>query len=57
MAWFRGKLAMILMVFQAVFLVLFGVLVEYDPAADARTESHHEEHGFKNSIDLYYSRK
>ncbi len=36
MAWFRGKLAMFLLIFQAVFLVLFGVLVKYDPGADAR---------------------
>ncbi|XP_072049051.1 ammonium transporter Rh type B-like [Amphiura filiformis] len=55
MAWYRGKLAMFLLIFQAIFLVLFGVLVEYDPAADARTEHIEEEHGYQNPVDFYYA--
>ncbi|XP_022107423.1 ammonium transporter Rh type B-like isoform X2 [Acanthaster planci] len=61
MAWTRGKLTLLLLVLQVVFLVLFGVLVEYDPSADARKKSggHGEAEGenlagFSNQVDLYY---
>ena len=47
---------MFLLIFQAIFLVLFGVLVEYDSSADARTENEGEA-GFNNSVDLYYASK
>ncbi|XP_038065645.1 ammonium transporter Rh type B-like isoform X2 [Patiria miniata] len=64
MAWTRGKLTVLLLAFQLVFLVLFGVLAEYDPSADANPKKSHdnttEEHGdgdlagFANQVDLYY---
>ncbi|XP_022107420.1 ammonium transporter Rh type B-like [Acanthaster planci] len=56
MAWTREKLTLLLLVLQVVFLVLFGVLVEYDPSADARKKSGGGENlaGFGNQVDLYY---
>ncbi|XP_071806133.1 ammonium transporter Rh type B-A-like isoform X1 [Asterias amurensis] len=65
MAWTRGKLTVVLLAFQLVFLVLFGLFVEYHPTADARTKKGGETEGghgegeanlagFTNPIDLYY---
>ena len=62
-------MTVVILAFQLVFLVLFGVFVEYHPTADARTKKGDEtegEHGgegganlagFTNPVDLYYPSK
>lgn len=34
--WFRGKLTLVLLLFQVIFIVLFALFVEYDPLANAQ---------------------
>ena len=36
--WKRGKFSVVMMLFQIVFVVLFAVMVKYDPSADAKKQ-------------------
>ncbi|XP_006824549.1 ammonium transporter Rh type B-like [Saccoglossus kowalevskii] len=56
----RGKLTLVLVIFQIIFLVLFGIFVEYGEDSDAKAEQNNLEHGnggadaMDNRLGYYY---
>ncbi len=63
MLWKRGKFGLVLLFFQIVFLVLFGIFAEYDDSANAKAEINSKDHDKGgadpdgNDVNKYYASK
>ena len=61
MGWRRGKFSLVLVALQIVFIILFAVLVEYSPGANAKPgkNAHNSDADYPGNSELnhYYSSK
>ncbi len=57
MRWMGAKFGITCLAFQAAFIVLFGVFVEYDASADASDEANQKDQKSLNEVSFYYPSK
>ena len=60
MNWKGGKFGLVCLVFQVIFIALFGIFVEYDESANASHTTNHKDHDKggqdvdNNDVSKYY---